>query len=119
MAGFMGNFARDSGLKIAILVVIALTAIAIGRIVGSYGSVSQAFDEPAHIACGMEWLDKGTFKLEPLHPPLARIAAAIGPYLEGARLPKVGEIVEDGSKSYDIYPAGNEILSPTAGMSET
>lgn len=58
----------------------------------------------------MEWLDKGTFKLEPLHPPLARIAAAIGPYLAGARLPKIAETLEEGSKSYNIYPAGNEIL---------
>lgn len=110
MAGFMGNSARAGSLRFPILAVIALTAIAAGRIVSSYGSISQAFDEPAHIACGMEWLDKGTFELEPLHPPLARIAAAIGPYLAGARLPKVAEIVEDGSKSYDIYPAGNEIL---------
>jgi 4-amino-4-deoxy-L-arabinose transferase-like glycosyltransferase len=34
----------------------------------------------------MEWLQQGTYTYEDLHPPLARIAVAIGPYLEGIRL---------------------------------
>jgi 4-amino-4-deoxy-L-arabinose transferase-like glycosyltransferase len=42
-------------------------------------------DEPAHIACGVEWLTKGTYDLEAQHPPLSRIAAAIGPVLYGAK----------------------------------
>ncbi len=93
-----------------IIVAVVLIALAIGRIVAAYPSVSLAYDEPAHIACGMEWLDKGTFQLEPLHPPLARVAAAIGPYLAGARLPQVGRISDSTGSSFDIYPAGNEIL---------
>ena len=55
------------------------------RIVSTYTVFNHTTDEPAHIACGMEWLDKGTYTLEAQHPPLARVAAAIGPYLLGAR----------------------------------
>jgi hypothetical protein len=43
-------------------------------------------DEPAHLACGMEWLDRGTYRMEDQHPPLARVLAALGPYLSGIRL---------------------------------
>src|SRR5437879_8007811 len=81
--------------------------IALLRIISTYRVLSQAYDEPAHIACGMEWLDKGTYTLEPLHPPLARVAAAIGPFLEGLHLPQVAVIQ---GRSYDIYSAGNNIL---------
>ncbi len=93
-----------------VVLCVILIALAIFRIVAGYPSISVAYDEPAHIACGMEWLDKGTFQLEPLHPPLARIAAALGPYLAGARLPQVGRVSDPTGSSFDIYPAGNEIL---------
>jgi hypothetical protein len=54
-------------------------------IVTTYRVFSQTYDEPAHIASGMEWIDLGTYHYEAQHPPLARIAAAAGPYLIGAR----------------------------------
>jgi len=68
---------------------IALLAVVLGltRIVRTYPVFNQTFDEPAHIAGGMEWLDRGTYRLEPQHPPLARVAAALGPYLLGLRYP--------------------------------
>jgi hypothetical protein len=97
--------------RAASILTVLVALIAILRIVSAYPSISQAYDEPAHIACGMEWLDKGTFVLEPLHPPLARVAAAIGPYLAGARLPEVRMIRDKTGDSYDIYSAGNEILN--------
>src|SRR5581483_1188134 len=69
----------------AIWFAIALVAIGTVRIVSTYNVFSYTFDEPAHIACGMEWLDKGVYTWEPQHPPLARVAAALGPYLMGMR----------------------------------
>ena len=33
----------------------------------------------------MQWLDKHSYTYEPQHPPLARLAAAMGPYLLGIR----------------------------------
>ena len=56
------------------------------RIAATYPVFTQTWDEPAHIAAGLEWLQRGEYNFEPLHPPLARIAAAVGPYLAGARL---------------------------------
>jgi len=97
--------------QVVSILAVLVALIAILRIVSAYPKISQAYDEPAHIACGMEWLDKGTFRLEPLHPPLARVAAAIGPYLAGARLPEVRIIHDKAGDSYDIYAAGNEILN--------
>ena len=54
-------------------------------VVSTYPVFSQMWDEPAHIAAGMEWLSRGRYTYEPQHPPLARVAAAVGPYLAGAR----------------------------------
>ncbi len=53
------------------------------RIASTWLVFSNTVDEPAHIACGLEWLDRHTWTLEPLHPPLARILAALGPALMG------------------------------------
>ena len=75
------RFLRSLPLFIALLSVIAATSL----IAGTYSTFGQTYDEPAHLACGMEWLDHGTYTLEPLHPPLARVATAIFPYLTGAR----------------------------------
>ena len=65
----------------------ALVALATIRILATYPVFNHTCDEPAHVACGMEWLEKGFYRFEPQHPPLARIAVALGPYLAGARLP--------------------------------
>ena len=74
-------FLERHGLAIAV----ALVLLASIRIVATYTVFNHTYDEPAHIACGMEWLDKGVYKWEPQHPPLARVAAALGPYLLGTR----------------------------------
>lgn len=64
---------------------LALVLIASLRIIATYTVFNHTSDEPAHIACGMEWLDKGVYRWEPQHPPLARVATALGPYLLGIR----------------------------------
>src|SRR3984893_10872068 len=65
-------------------------------IIGTYTVFSHTTDEPAHIAAGMELLDRGAFTYEQQHPPLARLAAAIGPYLFGARSQGAGYIIDEG-----------------------
>ncbi len=67
----------------SLAVFLILTAIGSLRIVSTYDVFSHTTDEPAHIACGTEWLTTGTYRFEPQHPPLARVAAALGPYLAG------------------------------------
>jgi Dolichyl-phosphate-mannose-protein mannosyltransferase len=48
----------------------------------------------------MQWLDKGIYQYEPQHPPLARVFAAIGPYLSGLR----------GEQKADFQTEGHFIL---------
>jgi Dolichyl-phosphate-mannose-protein mannosyltransferase len=67
------------------LLALALILIASVRIVSTYSVFSHTSDEPAHVACGIEWLANGVYTWEPQHPPLARVAVALGPYLIGAR----------------------------------
>jgi hypothetical protein len=64
---------------------VALVLIGSLRIVATYQVFNHTIDEPAHIACGMEWLAKGAYTYETQHPPLSRVAAALGPFLAGMR----------------------------------
>ncbi|HMD70057.1 MAG TPA: glycosyltransferase family 39 protein, partial [Bryobacteraceae bacterium] len=77
MVGFVERHSR--GLALAAVLFASL------RIVATYHVFDHTSDEPAHIACGMEYLDKGVYTWEPQHPPLARVSVALGPYLLGLR----------------------------------
>ena len=78
----------------AFLILVALASL---RIVTTYTVFNHTIDEPAHIACGMEWLDKGVYHYEPQHPPLARVAAALGPYLAGIRPSGAANMFQEGA----------------------
>ncbi len=67
--------------------VLAIVLVLIGslRIAASYNVFNHTIDEPAHIACGMEWLSDHTYHYESEHPPLARVMIAVLPYLAGER----------------------------------
>lgn len=67
----------------SLAIFLVLVALASVRIIATYTVFNHTIDEPAHIACGMEWLDKKVYRYEPQHPPLARVMTAIGPYLAG------------------------------------
>ena len=81
-----------------LLTVALLVAIALARITSTYTVFSQTFDEPVHIAAGLEWLDHGTAFLVPYNPPLARVFEAIGPYLDGARFAPAPDPVQLGNR---------------------
>jgi hypothetical protein len=61
--------------------------IAAAGVVSTHGTLSLTVDEPTHVEAGLEWLDHGTYRLQPENPPLSRLPVAIGPYLRGYRLP--------------------------------
>ena len=61
-----------------------LVLIASARIVSTYTVLSHTMDEPEHFGAGMQWL-RGEYTWDPSHPPIARVLAIIGPYLDGAR----------------------------------
>ena len=85
---------------------IALVLTAIVRIGITYKNVSQLFDEPCHAAASIELLDRHTYKLDPVHPPLARIAIGIPLYFAGERYPKLSE--EAAAADYNVV--GNHVL---------
>ena len=90
------------------VVLCALLALAaVGRIISSYSLTSQAFDEPCHIAAAIELLARHTYKLDPVHPPLARIAIGLPLYLAGERYPKLS--LPDQEITY--HDVGNAVLS--------
>ena len=63
----------------------AVAVLGVAAIVSTYDVFNNMYDEPAHIAAGMEWLAQGTYTYEPQHPPLSRVMAALGPFLAGER----------------------------------
>ncbi len=78
----------DFASRYARLIALAAVLLATARIVATYNVFNHTMDEPAHIGAGMQWLDRKAYSWEPQHPPLARIAAALGPYVLGGRSTK-------------------------------
>ncbi len=64
------------------LVLIILLACVLAA--GCWRVYSNTWDEPEHLAAGIELLDRGKYEYDTEHPPLARVFLAIGPYLAGA-----------------------------------
>jgi 4-amino-4-deoxy-L-arabinose transferase-like glycosyltransferase len=80
----------------SLVLALCLIAIAVIRIAAAYPEMSITFDEPAHIACGLQYLAQHVYLYEPQHPPLARAMAALGPYLDGARLLDAPNMILEG-----------------------
>lgn len=87
---------------------ILLIALGLARIALTYTTLNSTSDEPAQTAAGMEVLQFGTYTYEMQHPPLARIALALGPHLAGLRLPAHRNVEREGFMT--VYQDGNEIL---------
>jgi hypothetical protein len=60
-----------------VAIVFAVILLGSIRIVSASMTFNHTSDEPAHIACGMQWLDQGLYQYEHQHPPLTRILAAL------------------------------------------
>ncbi len=78
------------------IAVAALIAIASLRVASTYYRLSATTDEPAHIACGMEWLEGKMGLYEYQHPPLARAMIGLPLYLSGVRSAGLREIWPEG-----------------------
>jgi 4-amino-4-deoxy-L-arabinose transferase-like glycosyltransferase len=83
-----------------------LALVAVVRIVSTYSLTAQAFDEPCHVAAAIELLDRHTYTLDPVHPPLARIAIGLPLYVAGERYPQLPPL-DHGITYNDV---GNAIL---------
>ncbi len=72
--------ATDRGVRTTRLVlpiVFLFVLLGVVRIAITFPVTAQGYDEPGHIAAGMEWLDRGTFRIDPQQPPLSAIAIAL------------------------------------------
>ena len=69
----------------SLILAAALIALAGVRIVSTYSEMSPTWDEPGHMACGLQYLAQHVYRYEAQHPPLARVMSALGPFLAGAR----------------------------------
>jgi 4-amino-4-deoxy-L-arabinose transferase-like glycosyltransferase len=81
--------------------------LAVARIVATYRTTSQGFDEPCHVAAAIEYLDKHTYTLDPVHPPLSRIAIGLPLYLARERYPKWPQ---DDPRLRNYNDVGNSVL---------
>lgn len=68
------------------LILPALALLACALVASTWHVFGNVWDEPEHIAAGMSLLDRHQYLYDDQHPPLARLAAALGPHLAGARL---------------------------------
>ena len=75
----------------------ALLLLGVARISTTWRVLSQTHDEPAHLGCGMEWLSRHTYNYEPQHPPLTRVAGAVGLWLGGARTIGMADMYDEGN----------------------
>ncbi|HYF08537.1 MAG TPA: glycosyltransferase family 39 protein [Acetobacteraceae bacterium] len=91
---------------------LTLLFIAIGalRIGVTWPVFTHTYDEPAHLATGIEWLDRGTYRHEPQHPPLARVALALGPWLDGLRAERPAPHASSPSRPAEMWFEGGALL---------
>ena len=68
---------------------VILVFIGTVRIASTYSVLSHTMDEPDHLGAGMQYLSTGLYTYEQAHTPLARVFAALGPYLAGERFHNV------------------------------
>ena len=73
----MASPAARIALVLLILVASALAA-------STWRVYSNTWDEPEHLAAGIELLDRGRYEYDTEHPPIARALMALGPWLAGA-----------------------------------
>jgi hypothetical protein len=72
--------------RYALHLTVILVLVGTLRIAATYSVFGHTVDEGFHMACGLEWITRGTYKIEAQQPPLARLLAAAGPWWIGARL---------------------------------
>ncbi len=89
------------------LALAALILLSCALAAGSWRIYSNTWDEPEHLAAGVELLDRGRYEYDTEHPPLARVLLALGPWLAGAH--------SYGTRPPEGTPEGLDILYSGTG----
>ena len=63
--------------KYCLALCLVLVGIACLRIISTYDALSLTADEPAHLACGMEYVADHVYTIDIQNPPLARAGASL------------------------------------------
>ncbi len=94
------------------LVAITLLAIFAGQSFFSSRVKSPVFDEPAHIAAGMSYLETGNFTANPQHPPLLKELSALSLLVAGVKWPETSDArnLTRGGAGLE-WPVGNSIIA--------
>jgi hypothetical protein len=94
-----------------LIALLAVVLLSCGLAASTWRVFGNTWDEPEHLAAGIELLDQGKYTYDIQHPPIARVLLALGPWLSGAHSentpPPNGE--PEGQKilysegHYDLY----------------
>jgi hypothetical protein len=87
------------------ILTVAFAMAAVFWTIASAASLSHTFDEPHHIATGIDWWQFGSYRWWTENPPLPKVVTALAPYLAGMRLPAAPSSVDAGA-----WTAGVELL---------
>jgi hypothetical protein len=77
-----GTLAASPAARVALTSLILLACLLAAS---TWRVYSNTWDEPEHLAAGIELLDLGRYEYDTEHPPIVRALMALGPYLAGAR----------------------------------
>jgi hypothetical protein len=93
-------------------IALLVTAVSSLLIIGSYRHLSHTFDEPTHLAAGLEWLEYHRYTRQTENPPLSRVPLAVIPFLSGMRLANPNATGFAGEVGL-LYENGDYIASVT------
>lgn len=83
--------------RASILLVVLFTLFCCAQIVRTNDVFHHTWDEPAHLAAGMQLLDAGQYTYDTQHPPLARLAISFLPWLSGLESSGRANLWDEGS----------------------
>lgn len=80
--------------------------------------LSPTYDEPHHLATGLEWWQFHSSRWWTENPPLPKIAIGLGPHLAGLRLPtRENDTWDPRAPGNDPWTVGNDLLYRDGGDS--
>lgn len=77
-------------------VAVAAAVLGTACIVGTYSRLSYTWDEPPHVAAGLEVFQDGRYTFQTENPLLSRLTIALWPWLAGATLHDPGAPITQG-----------------------